>query len=153
MSLKDFRLSLTSRDQFNVKVDNLLRKNPNRVYTVTIKRYVKSKKRSLPSNDHQHVWYEQISKYHGDRLYIEVKCECKIILGLPIILESEEWGQRYEEILHKHEFYQKTYEEKIKWIRDLPITSYFTPAESKIYMDNMIYYYNEAGIPIKYSRE
>lgn len=146
--MKNFDLSLTTRRVFDLKISALLSKNPNQKHFVTITK--KSKKRGLSANAQQHVWYTQIANYYGDRLAIDVKNECKDKLGLPILLNSEHSSVQIDFLLHNLNYYKRIYENRLKLIQCISVTSLFNTAESKIYMENMIFYYNDIGINISY---
>jgi hypothetical protein len=109
-----------------------------------------SEKRGLSANNQQHLWYGQIAKHYGDRAAIDVKCFCKDALGLPIILQSDAHADKMEFLLHKLNYYNHSYESKMKLIHCLEVTSLFNTSESKEYMDNMIHYFNDLGVNIKY---
>ena len=70
------------------------------------------------------------------------------MFGLPIILNSESHADKMEFLLNKLEFYQHSYESKIKLIQCLSITSLFNAAESKQYCEHMITYYNDLSVPV-----
>ncbi len=109
-----------------------------------------SEKRGLSANAQQHFWYKQIADHYGDRLWLDVKATCKDMFGLPIILQSEVHADKMEFLLHKLNYYNHSYESRMKLIHCLEVTSLFNTSESKEYMDNMIYYFNDLGVNIKY---
>ena len=146
--MKNYLLSLTSLADFILKVRKLLSENPSQGLYVNITK--KEKKRGLSANAQQHVFYKQISDFYGDRLPLDVKNMCKDMFGLPILLNSAEHGDKIEFLLHKLDYYKRSYESKMKLIQCLSVTSEFNTKESKGYMDNMIFYFNDMGIPIKY---
>lgn len=108
------------------------------------------KKRSLPANNQQHLWYGQIAKQRGDVTALDVKAECKDMFGLPILLNSDKHADKLEFLLHKLDYYKHSYENRLKLVHCLEVTSLFNTAEAKEYMDNMTFYWCEQGIPIKY---
>ena len=97
-----------------------------------------------------HLWYEQIAQYYGDRLALNVKNECKDKFGLPILHNSDHSSEQIDYLLHNLNYYSRIYEQRLKLIQCLSVTSLFTVSESKMYMDNMVFYFNEIGVPIKY---
>lgn len=101
-------------------------------------------------NRQQHLFYAQIAKYYGDRTPLEVKCMCKDMFGLPILHGSEHSGDKIEYLLHGLQYYQGSYERKMKLIQCLSVTSLFNTAESKQYCEHMIYHYNDLGVMIKF---
>ena len=146
--MKNFQLSLISRVRFNLEVDKMLSENPSQPLYVSITK--KEKKRGLSANAQQHLWYKQIADFHGDRSALEVKSMCKDMFGLPILLNSAEHGEKIEFLLHKLDYYKHGYDSKMKLIQCLSVTSEFNSKESKEYMDDMIFYFNDVGIPIGY---
>ena len=108
------------------------------------------KKRGLSANGQQHVWYEQIAKHQGDKSALDVKNFCKDALGLPILANSVEHGDKIEFLLCKLDYYRHGHESKMKLIQCLEVTSLFNTPESKQYMENMVFYYNDIGVPIKF---
>ena len=108
-------------------------------------------KRGLTANGQQHVWYEQIAKSNiGDNIALEVKNFCKDALGLPILVNSVDHGDKIEFLLCKLDYYRHSHESKMKLIQCLEVTSLFNTAESKTYMENMIFYFNDLGVNIKF---
>lgn len=146
--MKNFPLSLTTKRDFNERLNKLLSDNPSQKFFVNITK--KEKKRGLSANAQQHVFYTQIAKYYGDRTPLDVKNSCKDMFGLPILLSSEEHSIKIEFLLQRLEYYKYSYENKMKLIQCLSVTSEFNTKESKEYMDNMIFYYNDIGININY---
>ena len=108
------------------------------------------KDRSISANGLQHLWYGQIAKHKGDVTALDVKNMCKDMLGLPILLTSLNHGDKIEFLLHKLDYYKHSYESRMKLIQCLEVTSLFNTKESKEYMENMIFYWNENGVPIKF---
>lgn len=149
--MKNFDLSLTTRSAFIEEINTLLSDHPNQKHYVNITK--KMKKRSLTANGQQHVWYEQIADFYGDRTALSVKNMCKDLFGIGIVLNNEEHGPKLDFLLMKLDYYKHSYESKMKLIQCLSITSLMTPKESKTYMDSMIDYFNGLGIDIRYLDE
>ncbi len=105
-------------------------------------------KRGLSANSQQHKWYSDIAKYYGDRTALDVKNFCKDALGLPILLNSDKHGDKIEFLLHKLDYYRHSHESKMKLIQCLEVTSLFTTPESKQYMEQLVYYFNDKGVDI-----
>ncbi len=148
MKIKNELITLTLRQAVYQKIDEMLGKNPSTPFLISMVK--KGSKRTLSANAQQHVWYAQIAKAKGDITALEVKNMCKDMFGLPILHNSDSYGDKIEFLLHKLDYYQHSQENKMKLIQCLSVTSEFTPAESKEYMDNMIFYWNDQGINIKY---
>ena len=107
-------------------------------------------KRGLSSNAQIHLWFGEIAKQKGDQSALDVKNFCKDAFGLPIILNSVKHGDKMEFLLHKLDYYQHSHESKMKLIQCLEVTSLFTTSEIKEFMENMVYYFNDNGSPIKF---
>jgi hypothetical protein len=106
--------------------------------------------RSISANNQQHRWYGEIAKYKGDTVALDIKNFCKDSIGLPILLNSDKHGDKMEFLLDKLDYYKHSYESKMKLIQCLEVTSLFNTPEAKEYMDNMIFYWNENGVQIKF---
>ena len=107
-------------------------------------------KRGESANAIQHVWYSQIAKHYGDRTALEVKNFCKDAIGLPLLLNSAKHGDKLEFLLCKLDYYRHSHESRMKLIQCLEVTSLFNTAESKQYMEQVLYYYNDLGVMIKF---
>ncbi len=146
--MKDFKLTISSLGYLVSELTKLVTDSPNKSFRVSVGDY--SKSRSISANNQQHLWYAQIAKHYGDRSALDVKNHCKDALGLPILLQSEVHADKIEFLLHKLDYYKHSYESKMKLISCLEVTSLFSAKESKQYMDQMIYYFNDLGVNIKY---
>lgn len=146
--MKNVSISLTTRKEVYKKIDIFLGENPQGKWDLSI---VKNDgKRRLTANGQIHLWFGQIAKYRDDQTPLDVKNFCKDAFGLPLILNSVKHGDKMEFLLDKLDYYQHSHESKMKLIQCLEVTSLLTIPESKILMEQMIYYFNDAGIPIKF---
>lgn len=145
--MKNVPISLTTRRDVYKKIDIFLGENPQGKWDLSITR--RGKKRSLPANGQQHIWYGQIDE-QGKTISGYAKRFCKYTFGLPILLNSEKHSDFYETLLDACNFWQRNYETRIKLMEGIEVTSKFNTSESKLYMEQMIYYFNDAGIPIKF---
>ena len=146
--MKDFQLTFTSLKECKLKLNELFTGNPQGKFRLSVVKW--TNKRSLSSNAQMHLWYGQIAKAQGDKSALDVKNFCKDAIGLPILLNSPEHGDKIEFLLHKLDYYKHSYESKMKLIQCLSVTSEFTVSESKEYCVNMIFYFSDLCIPIKY---
>lgn len=126
----------------------LLKLDQSKSYRLVITEW--KKKRGISANNQQHLWYGQIAKHYGDRSALDVKNFCKAEIGLPLLLNSVDHGDKMEFLLDKLDYYRHGHESKMKLIQCLEVTSLFNTAESKIYMENMIFYWNDLGVNIKF---
>jgi len=93
-----------------------------------------SKPRSLDQNGLSHVWYEQISRELGEETPEGVKCECKLRFGVPILrAEDEVFREMYDSAIKN----TLTYEQKLKVMRFLPVTSLMDTDQLSRYLKDM----------------
>ena len=107
-------------------------------------------KRSISANNQQHLWYGQIAKAKGDITALDIKNWCKAFLGLPILLNSAKHGDKMEFLLDKLDYHKHGYESQMKLIQCLEVTSLFNTPEAKEYMEQMIFYWNDNGVNIRF---
>ena len=112
------------------------------IYPITIEVYKGERKhRSLEANALSHVWYREIAKQAGDRTPEEVKRECKLTCGVPILrTESEDFRKMYDKVVKGHD-----YETKLEVMDYLPLTSLMNKEQMSEYMDTIHYKYTNAG--------
>ena len=146
--MKNFSLSLTTKREFDLKINALLSDNPHDKHYVHITK--KPKKRGVPANAQQHVFYFQIATARGDIDEFEAKNMCKHMFGLSIMLASPERQELTVLLLHSTNFYSRPYEEQLRLMPAIVRTSEFNTQESKRYMDMIIAFFNEQGIMINY---
>ena len=146
--MKDFQLSFTTLAECKEKLSGLFIDNPKGKYRLTLTKW--TKKRSISMNRQQHLFYGQIAKFYGDRSQLDVKNMCKDMFGLPILHNSDHSGDKIDFLTARLKYYESSYENKMKLIQCLSVTSLFNTAESKQYCDEMIFYWNDAGVPIKF---
>ena len=146
--MKDRLITLSTRQDVYREIDLFMGSNPQARYRVNLTEDVK--KRSLSANAQQHLWYGQISKQQGDKSPLDVKNFCKDAFGLPLVLNSENHADKMEFLLDKLDYYKHSYESRMKLIQCLEVTSLLTTAESKIYMEQMCFYFNDIGVNIKF---
>ena len=89
--------------------------------------------RSLPMNSLWAVWYSLIGKETG-QTPAEVKAECKLIYGVPILrAEDQEFRKLYDKTL-KH----LSYEYKLELMKELvQVTSLFSKSQGMIYTETL----------------
>lgn len=146
--MKNFSLSMTTRRDFDQQINKLLSENPTQHLYVNITK--KEKKRSLPANAQQHLFYSKISEQLGDTIPLDVKNMCKDMFGIPILLRSDEHRDRISFLLNKLDYYKYSYENRLKLVQCFSVTSEFDRKQSKEYMDHMIMYYGNQGVIINY---
>ena len=146
--MKNKKLTFSTLSDIKNQLNELFINNPKAEFNVNVSEW--KGKRRLPANNQQHLWYGQIAKFYGDRSALEVKNFCKDAFGLPILSNSVLHGDKIEFLLCKLDYYKHSYESKIKLIQCLEVTSLFNTQESKQYMEQMLFYFNDIGINIKF---
>lgn len=146
--MKDLRLSASTSSYVKQEIDKLVASDNTKDWRVSFTPW--KEKRGISANNQQHLWYAQIASYNDDMSALDVKNECKDMFGLPILLLSREHGDKIDFLLEKLDYYRHSKESQMKLIQCLEVTSLFNTAESKVYMDNMVNYYNSNGKPIKF---
>ena len=112
-----------------------------------------SKKRSISANNQQHLWYNQIAAHNDNSNSFEyVKRFCKLTFGVPILLNSEKHRDFYETLFDMCNFWGRNHATRLVIMEGIEVTSKFNTAESKEYMEQMIFYFNnlDSPIPIKF---
>ena len=145
--VKNFSLSLTTKREFDLKINALLSDNPSQALYVNVSE--KPKKRSLSANAQQHVFYKQISEFSATDIKT-CECECKIDFGLPIILSDPEVGRVIGYALENARFFSMTRERQVKFIQVIQITSLMNTKQHNQYRENIIYFWNTAGLNLGY---
>jgi len=145
--MKNYSLSLTTKREFDEKVNKLLSENPSQPLFVNITK--KKKKRSLSANAQQHVWYKQISEFTATDIKT-CEAECKVDFGLPIILSDPEVGVVIGHALQGAKFFTMTREQQIKFVQIIQVTSLMNTKQHNQYRENIIYFWNQSGLNIGY---
>jgi hypothetical protein len=103
------------------------------------------KHRSNKQNKTQRLWMNEISAQLGDRTPEEVRGECKLTLGVPILRqENEVFRIRYDEVVKP-----LSYQQKLAIMMeplDLPITRLFTTRQHAAYLESIIRHYSAQGV-------
>jgi len=91
------------------------------------------RKRSLDQNAIAAVWYEQVARELREGSALDVKCECKLTIGVPILRsEDADFREAYDGVLKG-----LTYEQKLVAMRAWPVTSLMTKAQLSQYLEKM----------------
>ena len=112
-------------------------------------------KRGLSSNGQIHLWFDQIAKSlgykseHNSDGYI--KNSCKVLFGIDILLSSEtSAAQSVVRTLERVNYWDMGWSTKYDVVQGLTVTSIFTTSEMKVFMEQMIFYWNDKDVPIKF---
>ena len=89
-------------------------------------------------------WFTDIATQLGDRTHDEVRAECKVVFGVPILrAENEAFRSQYDLTLRP-----LPHEQKIEAVRvfDLPVTRLMTVKQMTAFMDAMQRHWTAQGV-------
>tara|TARA_Y100000310_G_scaffold339667_1_gene433021 strand:+ start:3916 stop:4347 length:432 start_codon:yes stop_codon:yes gene_type:complete len=110
-------------------------------FTVDI---VRGRRRSQEQNRLAFRWYGEIADQLDDRTRDEVRAECKLEIGVPIMREVESFRTRYDSIIRP-----LSYEHKLALMTeplDLPVTRIMTTEQLGRYLDEMARRWSQRGV-------
>lgn len=108
-----------------------------------------SDKRTISANAQIHVWYAQVAKQDGENV-LTVENQCKRLFGLPILLNSAEYGKKVGWTLSKLDFFNWPYEQQCGYMELLPVTRLFTTKQHSEYREAMLSHFNKEGYGLDY---
>ena len=101
-------------------------------------------RRSLDQNAISHALYAQIAGQIEDQTVQEVRAECKLRYGVPILRAgSEEFRAQYDKVIKPHD-----YPTKLAIMEWLPVTSLMDKAQFSEYLDTVIREFSKVGVSI-----
>ena len=106
------------------------------------------KKRSLPANAVQHVFYKIIADYTGEDIKTTGH-RMKRDLGLPVLLAGDN-GVKANWLLEQVKFYRRSEQQQLNMMEFIPVTSLFTSKEHTLYRDNLINFWREHDLILEY---
>ena len=113
-----------------------------RPFTVSI---TKGKKRSIEQNKLQRMWMNEASEQLGDRPPEEVRGECKLTIGVPILrAENESFRERYDAVVRP-----LPYEQKLALMMepfDFPVTRLMSTKQKTAYLDEVSRHFAAQGV-------
>jgi hypothetical protein len=90
------------------------------------------------------MWYSEIARQLGDTTDVEVRAECKLIFGVPILRRDDAaFLLRYDRDFKPLDQVQKR---RIFEALDPAITSLMSTVQLKEYMDAMQRHFSQAGV-------
>lgn len=122
-------------------------KRPGSEWRITVKPW--NKRRSLDANAQQWVWYKAISDHTGEDIET-VSRRCKMMFGLPILMEDPEAGPPISYMLQKCGFWNMSEAQQFKVVAVLNVTSIMSSKQHSQYRDQMLAYWNDQGVAINY---
>lgn len=114
-------------------------------------RYVKVKatagsKRSVNQNDISHAWYEQVANELREDTALGVKCESKLVCGVPILrAEEADFRATYDRLIRP-----LPYADKLELMQVLPVTSLMTKAQLSQYLEAMQKHWDKRGVSLTF---
>jgi hypothetical protein len=110
--------------------------------TVTV---TQGKVRTIEQNRLQRLWCNEIAEQLGDRTAEEVRGQCKLTMGVPILrAENDRFCERYDALVRP-----LPYETKLGFMMepiDFPVTRLMTVWQNVRYLDHMHQHYSQMGI-------
>ncbi|AHX12924.1 hypothetical protein CH75_06395 [Dyella jiangningensis] len=108
------------------------------------------KDRSLDQSALSHVWYAQIAQELREDTPEGVKCECKLRFGVPILRAADaDFREMYDTAIRGH----LSYEQKLKAMRFLPVTSLMTVKQLSQYLEDVQAHYATRGVVLEFPEE
>lgn len=102
-------------------------------------------KRSRDQNDLSHALYAQIAAQLEDQTVQEVRAECKLRFGIPILRAGNpDFKRMYDKAIKV----TLDYEEKLAAMEFLPVTRLMDKAQFSEYLDTVIREYSKQGVSI-----
>ena len=112
-------------------------------------RWTNGKRRTLSQSALSHCWYDQIAKELGDQTEEEVKCECKLRFGVPILrADDPDFRDMYDSGIKG-----LTYETKLKAMRFIPVTSLMSREQLSKYLEQLQREFAGRGISLEFPEE
>ena len=106
-------------------------------------------KRSINQNDFSHVWYEQLACELREDDALGWKCYCKLHHGVPILrAEDAEFRETYDSAIKG-----LAYEQKLRVMRILPVTSLMTKAQLSAYLEAVREDFEKRNVRLEFPME
>lgn len=108
------------------------------------------KPRTLDQNAISHAWYEQVSRELREDSAQGVKRFCKLHFGVPILrAEDAEFREFYDAGIRS----ALSYEQKLRAMDFVPVTSLMTRAQLSAYCEAMRDHYRPHGVMLEWPEE
>lgn len=104
--------------------------------------------RSLPQNAFTHAWYGQIARELREDDELGWKCYCKLHHGVPILrAEDSDFRETYDGAIKG-----LSYEQKLRVMKLLPVTSLMTKAQLSKYADSVQEDFRTRGVILEFPK-
>lgn len=143
--MKDFKLNRNTMPDLLDKMRKVVLSGKS--YRISI--VERSEKRALSANAQQHVWYKRIAQFQG----LDIKDAgrmSKLDFGLPILLDDKDMGAKVSYVLDKIKFFNMTREQQLNVMDLIQVTSLFSTKQHNLYRDNLVMFWHQNGLELKY---
>lgn len=107
---------------------------------------VEGPRRSSEQNRLSHKWYAEIARHFGDRTAEEVRAECKLRFGVPILrAENSRFRAAYDAHIKGLPYHVKR---EFVLATDLPVTRIMTRKQLTRYLDEVCRHYTSEGVTL-----
>ena len=147
--MKNYRLSLTTKAEFNLKISELLIKNPSQGFYVNITK--REKKRSIPANSVYQSWYPAIS----DKLALTINEATRYVkfhFGLPILFADKDFGFAIHAGYKVEGFFNLDYEDQLIHMDKMPVTRMFSTEMHNKLRDDIQHFFGQQGLALEYEK-
>ena len=104
------------------------------------------KARSLDQNAIAHAWYAQVARELREGSEAQVKAECKLWFGVPILRAADdEFREKYDRAIKP-----MGYEDKLTLMEWFPVTSLMTTPQLSEYLEKMQAHYAKDGVRLEF---
>lgn len=101
-------------------------------------------KRSIDQNAISFVWYHQIHQELREDTALGVRCESKLVCGVPILrAEDEDFRATYDRLIRP-----MSYEDKLELMKVLPVTSLMTKPQLSQYLEAMQKHWSKRNVTL-----
>ena len=97
--------------------------------------------RTTPQNRLVFQWYGDIAKQLGDRTVVDVRRECKLTIGVPIMRAVDGFRDMYDRLIKP-----MLYADKLEMMEWVPVTSLMTTSQLTEYLDTISVVYSAQGV-------
>lgn len=101
--------------------------------------------RSLDQNALAFAMYKQIGAQVEDQSISDIRRECKLVHGIPILRRDD---QKFRDMYNKTILHNLVYEEKLEAMEWFPVTRLMNKTQFSEYLDTIIREYSKQGISI-----
>ena len=109
-----------------------------------------TEKRSLSQNDMSFALYKQIGAQAEDQSISDIRRECKLVHGIPILRRDDE---QFRALYNKSILHNLSYEEKLLAMEWFPVTRMMNKTQFSEYLDTVIREYSKQGYSLIHPSE